>query len=159
MLTSDFDRVAAFLFDEAELLDERRWDAWLALFAEDGAYWVPLTQDQPDPVNHVSLFYEDALMREVRARRLEEKRAWSQQPMARASRLVGNLRLLEPPAGTDIMVRSTFHLVEWRAPRQRVLAGRYTHRLRRHGMAYRILEKRVDLVDSDGVHETLEMFL
>ncbi len=158
MQPAELDRVASFLFDEAELLDARRWTSWLALFADDGTYWVPLALDQPDPINHVSLFYEDALMREVRARRLEEKRAWSQQPMARASRLVGNLRLVSADAA-ELVARSAFQLVEWRTPRQRVLAGHYTHRLRRHGDTFRIVEKRVDLIDCDGVHETLEMFL
>ena len=31
----------AFVLAEARLLDERRFAAWLELFAEDGVYWVP----------------------------------------------------------------------------------------------------------------------
>ena len=33
---------ADFVAHEARLLDERRHDEWLALFADDGRYWVPL---------------------------------------------------------------------------------------------------------------------
>ncbi|HEY0270640.1 MAG TPA: aromatic-ring-hydroxylating dioxygenase subunit beta [Sphingomonas sp.] len=155
----DLATVSRFLFDEAALLDARAWEAWLALFAAEGTYWVPLVHGQDDPIDHVSLFYENAMMREVRARRLDQVRAWSQQPLVRASRQIGNIRLLDPDADGTIVVKSVFTLVEWRAPRQRILAGGYTHRLRVTGDGLRIVEKKVDLIDCDAVHETLEAFL
>ena len=34
-------RVQQFLFHEARLLDERRLQEWLGLYAEDAEYWVP----------------------------------------------------------------------------------------------------------------------
>lgn len=150
--------VAAFLFHEARLLDQRRWQEWLDLFAADGMYWAPLTHDQPDPINHVSLFYEDAMLREVRARRLEEKRAWSQQPVTQAARIVGNITLL-PDEDGKIVVSSTFHMLEWRRQDQRMLGGQYTHWLRREDGALRIVLKRIDLINREAVHDTLETFL
>lgn len=153
-----YDEVAAFLYHEARLLDQRRWQDWLALFAADGMYWAPLTHDQPDPINHVSLFYEDAMMREVRAQRLEQKRAWSQQPVTQAARIVGNIVLLGEEEGT-IVVGSTFHMLEWRRQDQRMLGGQYTHRLRRADGALRIVLKRIDLINREAVQDTLETFL
>ena len=150
--------VSAFLFHEAGLLDTRRWHDWLGLFAADGMYWVPLTHGQTDPINHASLFYEDALLREVRARRLEEKRAWSQQPVTQAARIVGNI-VLRPARDGDIVVASTFHMLEWRRRDQRILGGRYTHRLRRVGDSWRIVLKRVDLINCEDTQDTLETFL
>jgi benzoate/toluate 1,2-dioxygenase beta subunit len=150
--------VSAFLFDEARLLDQRRWHDWLTLFADGGMYWVPLAHGQTDPLNHASLFYEDALLREVRARRLEEKRAWSQQPVTQAARIVGNIRLL-PDHDGDIMVASTFHMLEWRRRDQRMLGGQYTHRLRWQPDGLRIVLKRVDLIDCEAAQDTLETFL
>jgi len=150
--------VSAFLFHEARLLDQRRWHAWLELFAEDGMYWVPLVHGQTDPINYASLFYEDALLREVRARRLEEKRAWSQQPVTQAARIVGNVMLL-PETGGDLVVASTFHMLEWRRRDQRMLGGHATHRLRRTAQGLRIVLKRVDLINCEDVQDTLETFL
>jgi len=150
--------VAAFLFHEARLLDTRRWHDWLALFAEGGMYWAPLTFDQPDPIDHASLFYEDALLREVRAKRLEEKRAWSQQPVTQAARIVGNLLFL-PGQDGDVVVASTFHMLEWRRDGQRMLGGQYTHRLRRTDAGLRIVLKRIDLINREDVQDTLETFL
>ena len=37
-----------FLACQAEILDEKRWDDWLALFTEDGHYWMPAHEDQID---------------------------------------------------------------------------------------------------------------
>jgi 3-phenylpropionate/cinnamic acid dioxygenase small subunit len=37
--------VADFLYREAELLDERRYEAWLALLADDIRYWMPMRRN------------------------------------------------------------------------------------------------------------------
>ena len=37
--------IASFLYAEAELLDERRHDEWLALLAEDIRYWMPMRRN------------------------------------------------------------------------------------------------------------------
>ena len=37
--------IASFLYVEAELLDERRHDEWLALLAEDIRYWMPMRRN------------------------------------------------------------------------------------------------------------------
>ena len=37
--------IAQFLYAEAELLDERRHDEWLALLAEDIRYWMPMRRN------------------------------------------------------------------------------------------------------------------
>ena len=39
-----------FVYREARLLDEMRYDEWLALFTEDGYYWMPAEWRQTDPV-------------------------------------------------------------------------------------------------------------
>ena len=36
------EELEAFVYAEAELLDDGRYEDWLALFADDGIYWVPL---------------------------------------------------------------------------------------------------------------------
>ena len=37
--------IAQFLYSEAELLDERRYDEWLALVADDIRYWMPMRRN------------------------------------------------------------------------------------------------------------------
>ena len=39
--------VEDFLYREADLLDERRYEEWLDLFTEDAHYWMPLRRNVP----------------------------------------------------------------------------------------------------------------
>ncbi len=51
--------IERFLIGEVRLLDERRFEDWRELFAEDGRYWVPLKPDQKSPDGESSLFFDD----------------------------------------------------------------------------------------------------
>ena len=42
------DRVQAFIFKEARLQDEHQYEAWEALWTDDGVYWVPANGDSID---------------------------------------------------------------------------------------------------------------
>lgn len=152
--------ITQFLYQEARLLDEDNWDQWLSLFTDDGMYWAPLIAGQADPTNHVSLFWENALLREVRVKRITNPRNWSQQPRSRCSRLIGNVIVdgIDPEFG-DIVVSSRFQFTEWRKDDQRILAGACRHHLAREGNSYRIRLKRVDLVNSEAVHSILQVFI
>jgi ring hydroxylating enzyme beta subunit len=46
-------------------------------------------------------------------------------------------------------------MVEYRDETQRVFAGRQRHRLRREGISFRIVQKRVDLINCDSAFEAM----
>ena len=71
--------LADFVYREARLLDEKRFDEWYELFTDDARYWMPLTRGQPFDETHTSLFYEDKLLLKVRIERLRHANAFSQQ--------------------------------------------------------------------------------
>src|SRR5882757_9328903 len=75
--------VSQFLFKEAQCLDSRGFEDWLHLWSPEGMYWVPHAHEQSSPKDHISLFWEDATLREVRVRRVTNARNWSQQPATR----------------------------------------------------------------------------
>ena len=154
----DLREVERFLFQEARLLDAADYDAWLSLFTDDGMYWVPLEPGQTDPLNHISLFYEDRLLREMRAKRLRHPRAFSLEAPLRTARLVGNVLIDSGQAG-EVIARSTFHMLEYRRDEQRMFGGAYTHHLRPTDAGFRIRLKRVDLINCDAVHEALQTFI
>ncbi len=70
----DLHRCERFLQHEARLLDEGKFDEWLALFTADGSYWVPSEPDQDNPHDTVSLIYDDRRLLETRVRRLASPR-------------------------------------------------------------------------------------
>lgn len=88
MRTFAHDELAAFVYREARLLDERRYEDWLALYADDARYWMPLSPDQPDSVLHGALMDEDRLLLRIRIERLAGRRTFSQQPASRGHHLL-----------------------------------------------------------------------
>ena len=145
-----------FIVGEARLLDARRFRDWMALFADDGAYWVPAVPDQKSPFDQASLFYDDRDLMKTRIERLEHPRIHVQTPPSRTAHLVGNVVIEEADdARGEYVVGSTVIMVEYRDDAQRVFAGRQTHRLRRDGENFRIVQKRVDLINCDSAFEAI----
>src|ERR1700686_3433873 len=104
-----------FLVHEARLLDEARFDDWLALFTADAWYWVPSEPGQKSPRDTISLIYDDRRLLETRVRRLMSPRIYSQEPRSRTSRIVANVTIEEGAAdGRACTVRSKFQLLEYR---------------------------------------------
>ncbi|NNM01898.1 MAG: aromatic-ring-hydroxylating dioxygenase subunit beta, partial [Gammaproteobacteria bacterium] len=58
--------IEQLLYDEADCLDRADLDAWFNMYTDDGTYWMPVEPDQADPLSHISLFYDDRLMMEIR---------------------------------------------------------------------------------------------
>jgi 3-phenylpropionate/cinnamic acid dioxygenase small subunit len=145
-----------FLIHEARLLDEGRFDEWLALFAADAWYWVPSQPNQASPHDTVSLIYDDRRLLETRIRRLASPRIYSQEPPSRTSRMIGNVTIEDAaPDGAACTVRSKCQIVEFRRDTQRIFAGTCLHHLLNGESGIQIAWKRVDLVNCDGAHEGL----
>jgi 3-phenylpropionate/cinnamic acid dioxygenase small subunit len=148
--------IEAFVYAEARLLDERRFRDWMALFADDGTYWVPAVPNQESPFNQVSLFYDDRDLMKTRIERLEHPRIHIQTPPSRTAHLVGNVVVdAADDARGEYAVSSTVIMVEYRGEHQRLFAGRQVHRLRRTAEGLRIVQKRVDLVNCDSAFEAM----
>jgi ethylbenzene dioxygenase beta subunit len=152
-------RLEQFLFHEARLLDKRRLYDWMALWTDDGMYWVPQQHDQLSPHDHISLIWEGKMLREVRTRRLNNPRNWSQQPHTRTARLVGNVSAGGLDREGRWVVHAVLQLSEWRNGELRQLAGALTYKLQVQGESWRIHFKRVDLINCDAVFQNLQVFV
>jgi benzoate/toluate 1,2-dioxygenase beta subunit len=145
-----------FLLHEARLLDEARFDEWLALFTSDAWYWVPSQPGQASPHDTISLIYDDRKLLETRVRRLSSPRIYSQEPRSRTSRIIGNVTVEEGAAGDPAcLVRSKFQVVEYRREMQTTYAGTAWHRLVASRENVMIASKRVDLVNCDAALDGL----
>lgn len=146
--------VEAFLYREARLLDDGRYEDWLALFDEDGLYWIPGLPGQTDRFGAVSIVHEDRTVLRMRVRRLGHPRAWSLMPLPRSAHLLGNIAVAAAGDGTIEAVAS-LQVALYRAGDRTRYDGRQTIRLRPDarpdGGGFRIVLKRIDLIDCDGV--------
>lgn len=98
------DRIEDFIYREAELLDERRFDEWLKLFTPQGIYWLPIDEEAPRGAT-ASLLYDDAISREERVHRLLQLSSPALAPHSRTVHLVGNVRFDQ--VGDALQVRTS----------------------------------------------------
>jgi 3-phenylpropionate/cinnamic acid dioxygenase small subunit len=149
-----------FVVREARLLDERRYEEWNALFTDDAFYWVPLTPNQPDGLNHTSHLYEDKLLRELRIERLKSPRAFSQQPPTRSHHLL-QTPTVEPvdASANRWIVRSEFHYTESQGDELNILVGTCWHHLTVEAGRLRMTLKRVDLINCDAALPAVQLFI
>jgi 3-phenylpropionate/cinnamic acid dioxygenase small subunit len=154
----DRQQVEQFIYYEADLMDEHRYDEWLALWADDALYWVPTGRDEIDPKREISLIYDDRIRLQVRIGRLRSGFAHAQEPKSRMRRVVSNIVIKETENG-EILAYSNFLLAELRRGKQDVFAGRTVHRLRPHGGSFILVSKKVLLVNNDESIDNLTFLL
>ena len=158
MSAADVQALQDFVLAEARLLNQARYQDWLALFATDGRYWVPLGGDtQSESDTHNALAHEDRLLLTLRIERLLAGRAHSQQPASRSAHV---LQLPQVDVCNDLRaeVYTPFTYVESRGEQQIWLAGQWCHRLCREQGAWRIALKRVNLLNAGAAHPAIQLF-
>jgi 3-phenylpropionate/cinnamic acid dioxygenase small subunit len=143
------DEFRRLLEREARLLDQLRYDDWLALYAPECIYWVPSTPNAGDPRREISVMFDDRRRLEDRIYRFRTGYAWSQAPASRTVRLVTNVEVFATARDDSRMVRSNFLINEFWGDETRVLTGWAGHRLVRDGEGWKIQAKQVNLIDCD----------
>lgn len=146
--------IADFIAQEARLLDDRDYTAWIALFTEDCRYWVPVSPAQVSPREGVSHFHDDRQLMMARTHRLANPRAFGAEPAPRTCHIVSGVRI-DADDGAEVTVSSSQLMLEYRnrdgfEMDQRSFGGRVTHRLRRTPDGLRIAEKRIDLINAEA---------
>ena len=146
--------IAEFIHHEAALLDDRRLEEWLDLFAADGVLWVPGRSGAADPSRHVSIIYDEFSQLRARVTRLLSGKESSQDPPSRTIRSVTNLRW---SVGDDGLIAADVAMVIYEtraldAPLL-ILPSRVRYLLRStevetaNHSGFRIVEKRLDLLE------------
>lgn len=148
-------RCARFVYDEAELLDQRRLDPWLELFAADAVYWLPMSPDQTEPGEGLNLVFDDRPRLSDRVSRLSSGLAFSDEPHSRTSHLIGGVRVVAAAEFGGRTLAPNEHLVTARCVIGRTRQGRTdtfhartSWILRPDADTYAIALKRVDLLNA-----------
>jgi 3-phenylpropionate/cinnamic acid dioxygenase small subunit len=146
--------VETFLAAEYELLDERKFDDWLELFADDARYWMPLARnfkyDQPDEEYtreraDCAWFDEDKHTLGQRIRQIKGGDHWAEEPLSRTTHLVAGIRIASANE-TQLEVRSRFVVYANRNEREvQLFVGKRLDTLRRHEGSFRIAGRAIHL--------------
>ena len=108
-----YENLCAFLYKEARLLDDRDWDNWLGMYAENATYWMPAWDDDgnltEDPQSEISLiYYARRAGLEDRVFRIRTERSSATIPDTRTNHMLSNIEIVEQ-AGNVVKVRFNFH--------------------------------------------------
>ncbi len=110
-----YNRLLETLYDEAAALDERRFDDWTAMLAQDLLYQAPIRltrtganrdRDVARTMFHFDDDYASILMRTGRL----QKSAWAEDPPSRCRRFITNVRIGECEAVGEYEVVSYLYL-------------------------------------------------
>jgi 3-phenylpropionate/cinnamic acid dioxygenase small subunit len=157
--------VNAFLFYEAALVDDRRFEEWLGLFAEHASYEVPLrvTRD-----GHVSselsergrIFSDSRQTLGIRVQRLLSEYAWAEQPPSRTRHHVSNVRVAGGPDGTfDVAANVLVYRNRGDDPRHDLYSAARRDLLEPASGSYRILRRWLAVDQSNLTGNSLSVFL
>jgi benzoate/toluate 1,2-dioxygenase subunit beta len=138
--------VASFLYREARLMDEHRYEEWLALWDRQATYWVPCGDETADPRRQVSIIYDDRQKLGDRIARFLSGDVIAQEPRTPMRRLVSNIDVFDENE-EEVSVRSNFLLVQVVGSEQEIWCGETTHGLKRNGAGFLIKLKKVTLVN------------
>lgn len=151
----------AFLYREARLLDEARYEEWQQLFTEDARYWLPIRPEEgdaeADPASEISIIYDDLARIDERVYRTLHTPVLDQNPRSRTVRLVSNVEVEPTSEAAEVEVRCNQLIGELRPGGrgqvglndQRVFLARCRYRLRWCDGQWRIAVKKVLLLNSD----------
>jgi 3-phenylpropionate/cinnamic acid dioxygenase small subunit len=157
---ADDNELIEFVYDEARLIDEKRFAEWYELFAEDGLYWMPLTHNQPDGRTHTSLFYEDRLLLQLRIQRLGNPNSFSQAQPSWCQHVLQAPRIeSRDGASGAVVLRTPFIYFEAQLDQQQTYAGVAWHHLIRVDGRLRMKMKKVELVNCEAALPSIQLFL
>lgn len=165
--------IEEFLYDEANLLDERRFPEWLATLAEDLRYFMPMeynvkfsehaTREFTKREQHMSWFNEGKWSIAKRAEQILTGVHWAEEPLSRVCRLVSNVQLqaIETNAAgeLEIDVSSRFLTYQNRCEyEQYFFVGDRIDRIRRTAEGWKLASREIRLHQNVLLAKNLSIF-
>jgi 3-phenylpropionate/cinnamic acid dioxygenase small subunit len=159
--------IASFFYAEAEMLDERRHDEWLALLAEDIRYWMPMRRNVKfgdtereftRETEDISWFDEgkDTLTRRVR--QIQTGIHWAEEPQSRISHMISNVQVLAADE-REVHAKCRFLIYRNRVETETdILVGKREDTLRRAGDGWLIARRKIILDQNVLLTKNLTIF-
>lgn len=152
--------VEELFYDEASMLDERRFDEWLDLMHEDIVYFMPMRRNVKFGMHAeredtrveegISWFNEDKWTLQKRVEQILTGVHYAEEPLSRVAHLVTNVQvraaLPDTVNATDIQTSCRFHVYQNRVEHEHYsFVGRRYDRLVRVNGQLKVIERRIIL--------------
>jgi 3-phenylpropionate/cinnamic acid dioxygenase small subunit len=165
-------KVEDFLYQEAELLDERRFEEWLDLLADDVRYWMPmrrnvrfgeLDREFTRAGQDINWFDEGKETLTRRVQQLLTGVHWAEEPLSRICHMVSNVQILhvQPSLAeaAEVTVKSRFLIYRNRVETETdILVGKREDVLRRTNEQWKIARRKIVLDQNVLLTKNLTFF-
>lgn len=160
-------RIEQLLYREARLLDEEKWDQWLALMAEDIHYWMPAVENRrrTDKLGawepRRGAYFDDSLRElTIRVSRFKQPSAWAEDPATRCVHVISNIECFHTETAGQYRVHSNF--VNYRSRGESdndMLVGRREDLWRETENGWRLARRTILITQSLFMSKNLNTFL
>ena len=149
------EEIENFLCREAEFLDNREFEQWLNLLADDVHYFMPLRrnvafgehQDSENtlPSRDICWFDDDKETLVKRVAQILTGKHWAEEPMSRVSHLISNIQLVDV-ALPEVTVRCRFLVYRNRLEdEESIFIGKREDLLRKVGGDWKLARRKIVL--------------
>lgn len=164
--------IEQFLFNEAALIDDRRFTEWLDLLHEEFRLFTPITRnvrydrvasEKTRKKQDICWFDEGKDTVTQRVAQIATGLHWAEEPRSRTTHLITNIRLSDVTpdvaSADSVTARSAFMLYRNRGQDETdYLIGRRVDVLRKVGCGWKVLRREVDLAQTVLLAKNLTSF-
>lgn len=165
--------IEEFLYDESNLLDERRFKEWLETLADDLRYFMPMeynvkfgehaARELTKREEHMSWFNEGKWSLGKRAEQILTGVHWAEEPLSRVCRLVTNVQLksitTNADGETEVDVSSRFLIYQNRCEyEQYFFVGDRFDRIRRTADGWKLSQREIRIHQNVLLAKNLTIF-
>ena len=166
------DEIEQFLYQEAELLDERRLEEWLDFLTEDIRYWMPMRRNvkfgeldrEFTREGHDINWFDEG--KDTLARRVNQILTgvhWAEEPLSRVCHSVSNIQILDATPSlsqpTEVSIKCRFLVYRNRVETETdILVGKREDTLRNVNGQWKIAQRKIILDQNVLLAKNLTFF-
>jgi 3-phenylpropionate/cinnamic acid dioxygenase small subunit len=164
--------IEEFLYAEADLLDERRYEAWLELLTDDVRYWMPMarnirfgeeSREYTRELQDLAWFDEGKTTLTQRVQQIMTGIHWAEEPASRVTHMVSNVELVDVSpsveAPAEVTVKCRFLVCRNRLQDETdILVGKRTDVLQKVDGRWRIARREIRLDQNVLLAKNLTVF-
>lgn len=158
---TNYDKIQAFVYQEARHLDDKQWDEWLELYDEKVTFWMPSWDDEDNlTTNHETeislIYYPNRNGLEDRIFRIRTERSSATLPDTRTSHNCTNLEILEEN-NDEIKIRFNWNTLSFRYNKLDQFFGVSFYTLKKVEDSFLITNKKV-ILKNDYIRQVLDIY-
>jgi benzoate/toluate 1,2-dioxygenase beta subunit len=158
---TNYDKIQAFVYQEARHLDDKQWDEWLQLYDEKVTFWMPSWDDEDNlTTNHETeislIYYPNRNGLEDRVFRIRTERSSATLPDTRTSHNYTNLEILEEN-NDEVKIRFNWNTLSFRYNKLDQFFGVSFYTLKKVGDSFLITNKKV-ILKNDYIRQVLDIY-